>query len=128
MCRCNLCNCFRNCFCTSNWNCCRCGCNNNCGCCNNSGNTSHSADGHPLFYVFNTCKGFIRTIPQLVYDAKNVEDIDTTQEDHIYDECRYFLMQYQIAKRANVKKKPPLDDPLDLYKAEREKAYKIIRI
>ena len=68
------------------------------------------------------------TIPQLVYDAKNVEDIDTTQEDHIYDECRYFLMQYQIAKRANVKKKPPLDDPLDLYKAEREKAYKIIRI
>ena len=46
-----------------------------------------------------------------------VEDIDTTQEDHIYDECRYFLMQYQIAKRANVKKKPPLDDPLDLYKA-----------
>lgn len=87
-----------------------------------------NADGHPLFYVFNTCKGFIRTIPQLVYDAKNVEDIDTTQEDHIYDECRYFLMQYQIAKRANVKKKPPLDDPLDLYKAEREKAYKIIRI
>ena len=50
------------------------------------------------------------------------------QEDHIYDECRYFLMQYQIAQRANVKKKPPLDDPLDLYKAEREKAYKIIRI
>ena len=87
-----------------------------------------NADGHPLFYVFNTCKGFIRTIPQLVYDAKNVEDIDTIQEDHIYDECRYFLMQYQIAKRANVKKKPPLDDPLDLYKAEREKAYKIIRI
>ena len=87
-----------------------------------------NADGHPLFYVFNTCKGFIRTIPQLVYDEKNVEDIDTTQEDHIYDECRYFLMQYQIAKRANVKKKPPLDDPLDLYKAEREKAYKIIRI
>ena len=24
---------------------------------------------------------------------KNVEDIDTTQEDHIYDECRYFLMR-----------------------------------
>ena len=63
-----------------------------------------------------------------MYDEKNVEDIDTTQEDHIYDECRYFLMQYQIARRENVKKLPPLDDPLDLYKEEREKTYRFIRI
>lgn len=85
-------------------------------------------DGLPMFYVFNTCKGFIRTIPDLVYDEKNVEDIDTTQEDHIYDECRYYLMEYQIAQRENTVKKPPLEDPLDLYKEERKKAYRIIRI
>lgn len=87
-----------------------------------------NADGHPLFYVFDTCKGFIRTIPQLVYDEKNVEDIDTTQEDHIYDECRYFLMEHQIARRENVVKRPPLEDPLDLYKKEREQTYHFIRI
>ena len=53
-------------------------------------------NGIPKFYVFNTCKNFIRTIPNLVYDEKNVEDIDTTQEDHIYDECRYVFMQHPI--------------------------------
>ena len=35
------------------------------------------ADGRPMFQVFNTCTHFIRTIPNLVYDESNVEDIDT---------------------------------------------------
>ena len=43
--------------------------------------------GIPMLYVFNTCKHFIRTIPALVYDESDVEDIDTDGEDHIYDEC-----------------------------------------
>ena len=44
-------------------------------------------EGRPMLYVFNTCKHFIRTVPALVYDETNVEDIDTDGEDHIYDEC-----------------------------------------
>lgn len=83
-------------------------------------------NGIPKFYVFNTCKNFIRTIPDLVYDEKNVEDIDTTQEDHIYDECRYVFMQHPIPMRKNAKKKIPLEDPLNLY--EEYKAHKVIRI
>ena len=43
--------------------------------------------GRPMFYVFKTCKHFIRTIPSLVYSETDVEDIDTRLEDHIYDEC-----------------------------------------
>lgn len=50
-------------------------------------------NGFPMMYVFNTCKNFIRTIPNLIYDEKRVEDIDTTQEDHIYDMTRYVLME-----------------------------------
>lgn len=50
-----------------------------------------NSDGEAMFYCFNTCREFIRTIPALMYDEKNVEDIDTTMEDHIYDECRYVL-------------------------------------
>ena len=73
-------------------------------------------DGMPMFQVFNTCKHFIRTIPTLVYDKKRVEDIDTAQEDHIYDECRYVLMENPIAPRQNVLQKAPSDDPLDLWK------------
>ena len=37
------------------------------------------SNGRAMFYVFDTCKDFIRTIPALVYDEHNVEDIDTTR-------------------------------------------------
>lgn len=71
-------------------------------------------DGMPMFYVFNTCKHFIRTIPSLVYDERKVEDINTTQEDHIYDEWRYVCMANPIPARANKTKEKPQEDPLDL--------------
>lgn len=71
-------------------------------------------EGLPMFQVFNTCKHFIRTIPSLVYDDKHVEDIDTDQEDHIYDECRYVLMENPISPRKNVTTEVRGDDPLDL--------------
>ena len=54
-------------------------------------------EGRPMFQVFSTCRHFIRTLPNLVYDESNVEDIDTRQEDHIYDECRYVLMENPIS-------------------------------
>lgn len=76
------------------------------------------AEGLPLFQVFETCRHFIRTIPTLVYDARRVEDVDTSQEDHIYDECRYVLMENPISPRLNVLQKPVLEDPLDLRKDE----------
>ncbi len=71
-------------------------------------------DGRPMFYCFNTCKHFIRTIPTLVYDQKHVEDLDTAQEDHIYDECRYVMMDSPIRPRKNVLQQPKPYDPLDL--------------
>lgn len=53
--------------------------------------------GHAMLYVFETCKHFIRTVPALVYDETDVEDIDTDGEDHIYDETRYVCMENPIA-------------------------------
>lgn len=53
-------------------------------------------------------------IPNLVYDESNVEDIDTTQEDHIYDECRYVLMENPISAAKHTQPPPMLDDPLDM--------------
>lgn len=76
-------------------------------------------NGRAMFYVFDTCKDFIRTIPALVYDERKVEDIDTTQEDHIYDECRYVLMEHPITPRKNIIREIPQEDPLDLYKENR---------
>ena len=76
-------------------------------------------DGRPMLQVFNTCKHFIRTLPNLVYDESNVEDIDTRQEDHIYDECRYVLMENPISPPARRTALPPPDDPLDLHRQAR---------
>ncbi|HIU48798.1 MAG TPA: Terminase-like family protein [Candidatus Avimonoglobus intestinipullorum] len=59
--------------------------------------------GFCRFYTFSTCRNFIRTIPALVYDAVNVEDVDSAGEDHIYDECRYVLMENPVAPLANTK-------------------------
>ena len=82
-----------------------------------------NSDGFPMFQVFNTCKHFIRTIPSLVYDEKRVEDIDTTQEDHIYDECRYVLMKNPISPRKNEQAPALRDDPLDLAPRREKKVY-----
>ena len=74
-------------------------------------------DGLPMFYVFNTCKNFIRTIPALLYSETDVEDVDTKMEDHIYDEWRYVNMSRPIEpriKRLPGKWTPPPEDPLNL--------------
>lgn len=69
--------------------------------------------GIPLFYVFDTCKHFIRTVPNLVYDESNVEDIDSDGEDHIYDECRYVMMKNPITQMPQEPSKPKPYSPLD---------------
>ena len=76
-------------------------------------------NGYAKFYAFKECKHFIRTIPILIYDDKNVEDIDTDLEDHIYDAVRYVFMEHPINRRENIKRyteKDPLppDDPLNI--------------
>jgi hypothetical protein len=71
-------------------------------------------DGRPMLQVFNTCRHFIRTVPNLVYSESNVEDINTDGEDHIYDECRYVLMENPISPPKKVVREPMKDDPLDL--------------
>ena len=71
-------------------------------------------NGWPMLYVFNTCKHVIRTVPNLVYDETDVEDIDTDGEDHIYDELRYVCMKNPIAPRPRKVDEPKPYDPLDL--------------
>lgn len=58
--------------------------------------------GFPQMYVFNNCKAFIRTIPLLQYDEHKPEDLDTSGEDHVADEVRYFLMSRPIKPRHQV--------------------------
>lgn len=70
-------------------------------------------NGECMFQVFTTCTEFIRTFPALIYSERKPEDIDTDMEDHIYDECRYVLMERPIAPRENVLQRIDMDDPLN---------------
>lgn len=49
-------------------------------------------DDRPMVWVFDTCVNSIRTIPELVHDEHNAEDLNTDGEDHCADEWRYFHM------------------------------------
>ena len=71
--------------------------------------------GIPMFYCFKSCKHFIRTIPILIYDEKKAEDIDTTLEDHIYDEARYLFMEHPLNPKHETVQMPPAEDPLNLW-------------
>ena len=74
---------------------------------------SFDENGVPMLYVFSTCRHFIRTVPNLVYDEKNVEDVDTAGEDHIYDELRYVCMKNPIAPPQKAPPKVRPWDPLE---------------
>ncbi len=61
-------------------------------------------EGLPMLYVFDHCRNMIRTLPQLRYDSVNPEDVDTRQEDHLYDALKYFLMSDPIAPKMDGKR------------------------
>jgi len=52
---------------------------------------SMAPDGMPYWIITDNCKNLIRTLPLLVHDEHNVEDVDTSMEDHAYDACGYGL-------------------------------------
>ena len=79
------------------------------------------ANGYARMYVFENCKGFIRTIPLLMYDEHKVEDIDTSMEDHIADEWRYMCMSRPIEPIKEVEKKTILSDPLNMFTDKQHK-------
>ena len=73
-------------------------------------------NGYPRMYVFRNCEAFIRTIPILVYDEHKVEDLDTSMEDHVADEWRYFCMSRPIRPMQTAPALPIWADPLNQMK------------
>lgn len=73
------------------------------------------AQGVPMLYVFDCCTAFLRTVPLLIYDEHNPEDLDTSLEDHVADEWRYMCMARPIRPVATEEKRVPLNDPLNQF-------------
>ncbi len=69
--------------------------------------------GFAQMYVFSNCKAFRRTVPLLEISASNPEDLDTSGEDHVADEWRYFMMTRPIGPRTSAKKSTVIS-PLDM--------------
>lgn len=63
----------------------------------------------PMIVFFNNCRHSIRTIPNLILDQNNPEDVDTTLEDHIYDETRYACMSHPITPRSKKKEESEIE-------------------
>src|SRR5206468_2627637 len=59
----------------------------------------------PMLVFFNNCKHTIRTLPGMVLDEHDPEDVDTTLEDHAYDETRYACMSRPM--KPKTKKEEP---------------------
>ncbi len=66
----------------------------------------------PKLQVFENCEYLIETIPGLIRDEKNPEDINTLGEDHAADALRYGLMS-----KPNVPKKPTSRIPENSFEA-----------
>lgn len=65
----------------------------------------------PMLYATKNChSGFWRTMPDIVMDESHVEDVDTDQEEHCYDEVRYFCMSRPWAKAGQEKRKVKVRD------------------
>lgn len=72
-------------------------------------------NGYARCYVFDNCKGFIRTVPLMMYDEHKPEDLDSDLEDHICDEWRYMCMSRPVEPIRPVERRTVLSDPLDQF-------------
>jgi phage terminase large subunit len=49
----------------------------------------------PKLLFMDCCPNMIRTLPILIHDKNNPDDVDTNGEDHGPDECRYILQTFR---------------------------------
>ena len=70
-------------------------------------------NGYAGMYVFDSCKAFIRTIPQMMYSPTRPEDLDTSLEDHVADEVRYMCMSKPVRPVVTAEQPVRWSDPLN---------------
>lgn len=65
-----------------------------------------AADGEPMIQIFENCLELIRTIPLMIYDDHNVEDVADGLPDHWCESLRYFCMSRPAPNRYPPKREP----------------------
>lgn len=69
----------------------------------------------PRMVVFNTCVNWWKTMMEIRESPKDPEDVDTDQEDHLYDVTRYLCMSRPVTPRRKA------DIPPGTFAAERRR-------
>ncbi len=92
-------------------------------------NVIHSYLGYddthkPKLKVFNTCNYLIETIPGLIHDEHNPEDLNTKGDDHGADALRYALMSKPYLPKHPTLRIPQLSFEYWMKKSADEKARK----
>jgi hypothetical protein len=84
--------------------------------------------GVPMLQVYSSCNHFVRTIPGLIVDSNNIEEIDSSGEDHVADEAALLLMYRPVTQLPNTVKE--VRRPMgveDVARLEREEMWKEIK-
>lgn len=68
-------------------------------------------NGVPMVQIYSSCMHFIRTVPSLVVDPNNIEEIDSTGEDHCADEAALLFMYRPLTQLPEKEEhqRPPKD-------------------
>ena len=66
-------------------------------------NLAIASDGKPYVQIFEDCRNLTRTIPLLVYDKADREDVSDHCEDHAGEAFRYGLMSRPSPSRLRIK-------------------------
>lgn len=82
----------------------------------------------PMLVFFNTCIHAIRTIPMMQHSASNVEDIDSSLEDHAADSIRYLCMSRPHLRAVDSTKARPAYMSYDWMYRNEEKKKSVYRL
>ena len=80
-----------------------------------------NVNGVPLLQIYSSCNHFIRTVPSLVIDPNNVEDVDTDSEDHCADEACHILMHRPVrggVTAPEIRRPPGINEVMRLEREE----------
>jgi len=78
--------------------------------------TGEVLNEYPRCQIFNTCDSFWRTVPAIQAHKTNIEEVDTKQEDHTFDEFRYACMFKPLRPT-----RPRQGPPVGSFQSERRK-------
>jgi hypothetical protein len=87
-----------------------------------------NVNGIPMIQVYSNCNHFIRTVPALIVDPNNIEDVDTDSEDHCADESCHIMMHRPVKGdfKPRETKRPPVDIT-EIARLEREDIWEEVR-